>query len=74
VRQSLIAGVVLLVLGLLLLYLLRHLLVQVIVVALGIIGLVIAFVFVLVGLALILGRFWIGRVMGRRLAFETPNR
>ena len=62
-RSSAIAGWVLVLAGLLTLYLLRHLLVQVIVVLLGIVGLILGFVLILVGLALIFGRSWIrGRV------------
>lgn len=45
--------------GLLLLFVLRHLLVQVIVALVGILGLVIAFLLIIIGLALMFGRPWI---------------
>jgi len=54
-RASEAFGVVLLVAGLLLLYFLRHLLVQVVVVILGLAGLVIALLLITVGLALMFG-------------------
>ncbi len=70
-RTSALAGAFLLLIGLVLLYLLRNLLVQVIVVLFGIIGLIVAFVFIIVGLALIVGRFWVGGRPRRYLALET---
>ena len=70
-RGSAIIGTVLLIAGFLLLYVLRHLLVQAIVLLLGVIGLVIGFVLIIVGLGLILSRFfWIGRTK-RYLAAES---
>ena len=68
-RGSAVIGTVFLVAGFLLLYLLRHLLVQVIFILLGVIGLVMGFVLIIVGLGLILSRFWIGRTK-RYLATE----
>jgi len=71
VRGSAIIGTVLLIAGFLLLYVLRHLLVQVIVLLLGVIGLVIGFVLIIAGVGLILSRFfWIGRTK-RYLAAES---
>jgi len=69
VRTSAVAGAFLLLIGLVLLYLLRNLLFQVIVVLFGILGLIVAFVFIIVGLALIVGRFWVGGRARRYLAF-----
>ena len=63
VRASAIIGAIFLLVGIAFLYLLRHLLVQVIVALVGIIGLIIAFLFIVVGLGLIFGRFLIrGRI------------
>ena len=47
--------------GLLLLYLLRELLVKLILFVLGFLGIIVAFALILGGLALILGAFWIRR-------------
>jgi hypothetical protein len=66
-----VAGAFLLLIGLVLLYLLRNLLFQVIVVLFGILGLIVAFVFIIVGLALIVGRFWTGARTRRYLAVGT---
>jgi hypothetical protein len=68
-----VAGAFLLLIGLVLLYLLRNLLVQVIVVLFGILGLIVAFIFILVGLALIVGRFWVGGRARRYLALDTAG-
>jgi hypothetical protein len=68
-RGSAIIGTAFLIAGFLLLYVLRRLLVQVIFIALGVIGLVIGFVFIIVGLGLILSKFWISRTK-RYLAAE----
>jgi len=63
-------GAIFLLVGIAFLYLLRHLLLQVIVAVVGIIGLVIAFVFILVGLGLIFGRFLIRGRIRRFMAVE----
>jgi phosphoglycerol transferase MdoB-like AlkP superfamily enzyme len=68
VRRSAAIGVVFLLAGLLVLYLLRHLLFQVIFVLLGIVGLLIGFVLIVVGLGLIFGTFWMRGRMRRFLA------
>jgi len=60
--------------GLVFLFLLRHLLVQVIVVLIGVIGLVIAFALIVVGLGLIFGGFWIkGRMIRRHPEVSGPS-
>jgi hypothetical protein len=70
VRASAVVGAIFLLVGIAFLYLLRHLLLQVIVAVVGIIGLVIAFVFILVGLGLIFGRFLIRGRIRRFMAVE----
>ncbi|MGD0637723.1 MAG: hypothetical protein ABSA72_06765 [Nitrososphaerales archaeon] len=69
-RASAVVGAIFLLVGIAFLYLLRHLLLQVIVAVVGIIGLVIAFVFILVGLGLIFGRFLIRGRIRRFMAVE----
>ena len=59
-RVSAVLGAIFLIAGVVLLYVLRHLLFQVIVVLLGVIGLIIAVVLIVVGLALIFGKSSIG--------------
>ena len=65
-RASAVLGVILLVVGFAILYILRDLLVKVILVLLGVIGLVIGIVLILVGLALIagVGRWRVSRMRG----------
>ena len=70
VRASAVIGAIFLIVGIALLYLLRHLLVQVIVALVGIIGLIIAFLFIIVGLGLIFGRFLIRGRIRRFVAVE----
>jgi hypothetical protein len=70
VRASGVIGAIFLILGVAFLYLLRHLLVQVIVALVGIIGLVIAFLFIIVGLGLIFGRFLLRGRIRRFMAVE----
>jgi hypothetical protein len=67
-----VVGTVFVLVGLIFLYLLRHLLVQVIVVLIGVIGLVIAFALIVVGLGLIFGGFWIRGRMRRYLVVSSP--
>ena len=69
-RASGVIGAIFLILGVAFLYLLRHLLVQVIVALVGIIGLVIAFLFIIVGLGLIFGRFLLRGRIRRFMAVE----
>jgi predicted tellurium resistance membrane protein TerC len=55
--------------GLLILYVLRHLLLQVIVTLIGVLGLIVGVVLLIVGLALIFGKPWLrGRVVRLSLA------
>jgi hypothetical protein len=70
VRVSAIVGVFFLLAGLLLLYVLRQLLVQVLLVLLGIAGLIIGLVFVIFGIALIFGKFWIRGRIKRYLTYR----
>ena len=70
VRASAVIGAIFLIVGIAFLYLLRHLLVQVIVALVGIIGLIIAFIFIIVGLGLIFGRFLIRGRVRRFIAVE----
>jgi hypothetical protein len=70
-RASLIAGIILVLVGLFLLYLLRGLLIQIILLALGVIGVVIAIILVIIGLGLIFGGMW-GRGRWKRyITVET---
>lgn len=54
-RGSAILGIVSILIGLALLYLLRHLVIEVVIVLLGVIGIVIAVLLIVVGFALIFG-------------------
>jgi hypothetical protein len=71
VRASLIAGTIMVLVGLVFLYLLRGLLIHVILLVLGVIGIVIAIALIVVGLGLILGGGW-GRGRWKRyITVET---
>jgi len=71
-RISAVLGAVLIAVGLLILYVLRALFVQVIVVLVGVIGLVVGIILVLVGLALVFGR-WRARRVRRYFSAGTPS-
>jgi hypothetical protein len=72
-RSSSILGLVLILIGLLLVYVLRGLLVQVIVLMLGVGGLILGFILIVIGLALIFGRRAILRGFTWRLSANPPE-